>query len=159
MIRNFFEMPRWLKLLTLGGFAALVMALFKPLSGVGVFGERVDPSIWWRSGAGVAFVLPAFVMGLSAVLFLRRSQYGRAVHIAGWIAMTVGAYIGVHLEHINPEMLIPGLAFNLGLTVCIALYLYLSKGVKLYFAGRLGAHLKYSCSLTMRRPLLASVMS
>jgi hypothetical protein len=67
MIKNFFEMPRWLKLLTIGGFAALVMALLKPFSGAGVFGEHIDSSIWWRSGAGIAFVLPALGMGLSAV--------------------------------------------------------------------------------------------
>jgi hypothetical protein len=139
MIKNFFEMPRWLKLLTIGGFAALVMALLKPFSGAGVFGEHIDSSIWWRSGAGIAFVLPALVMGLSAVLFLRRSRYGRGTHVAGWVAMTVGAYIGVHLEQLNPEMLMPSLAFNSGLTVCIALYLYLSKSVKLYFAGQLGS--------------------
>lgn len=138
MIKNFLEMPRWLKLLTIGGFAAPVMALLKPFSGIGVFGEHIDPSIWWRCGAGMAFVLPALVMGLSAVLFLRRSRYGRGVHVAGWVAMTVGAYIGVHLEQMDPEMLIPGIAFNSGLTVCIALYLYLSKSVKLYFAVQLG---------------------
>ena len=135
MIKNFFEMPRWLKFLTIGGFAALVMALIKPFSGVGVFGEHIDPSIWWRSGAGFAFVLPALVMGVSAFLFLRRSQYGRAAYIAGWVAMTVGAYIGAHLEQIAPQMLIPGLVFNLVVTVGIALYLYLNKAVRLYFMG------------------------
>jgi uncharacterized membrane protein len=129
-------MPRWLKLLTIGGFAALVMALLKPFSGVGVFGEHIDPSAWWRSGAGVAFVVPAIVMGISAFLLLRRSQYGRAMYIGGWIAMSVGAYIGVHLENINPDMLLPGLAFNAAITVIIALYLYLSKAVKLYFMAR-----------------------
>jgi uncharacterized membrane protein len=135
MIKNFFEMPRWLKLLTMVGFAVLVMALSKPLSGVGVFGESINPSTWWGSGAGVAFTLPALVMGFSAILFLRRSQKGRITHIVGWITMTLGAYIGAHLEHLNPVMLNQGMAFNAIVISGIAIYLYLNKKVKLYFAG------------------------
>jgi hypothetical protein len=135
MINNFFEMPRWLKLLTLGGFAALIMAILKPLSGFGVFGEHIDLSNWWRSGAGFAFVLPAVVVGISALLLLLRHQSGRIFYVVGWIAMSVGAYIGVHLEQINPDMLVPGLAFNGAIAIVIALYLYLSKPVKQYFVG------------------------
>jgi len=133
MTRNFFEMPRWLKLLTIAGLAAVVLALSKPFSGVGIFGEHISPLTWWRSGAGLAFTLSALIMGYSAILFLRRSQKGRIAHVVGWITMTLGAYIGVHLEHLNPVMLNPGLAFNAALTVGIALYLYLSKAVRLYF--------------------------
>jgi uncharacterized membrane protein len=135
MIKNFFEMPRWLKLLTIAGLAVVILALSKPFSGVGVFGEQISPSTWWGSGAGLAFTLPALIMGYSAILFLRRSQKGRIAHVVGWITMTLGAYIGVHLEHLNPVMLNQGIAFNMAITVGVVLYLYLSKAVKLYFLG------------------------
>jgi len=133
VLKNFLEMPRWLKLLTVASFAVPVLALAKPFSGIGVFGEDIDPSTWWRTGSGLAFILPALIMGLSAVLLLRRSQYGRPTQVVGWVAMTVGTYVAAHLMQINPPMLIPGIAFNSGITLCIAIYLYFNKDVRSYF--------------------------
>jgi hypothetical protein len=138
MIRNFSEMPRWLKLFTISGFAAVALVLLKPFSGVGVFGEHINLSTWWVSGAGLAFTLPALMMGYSSILFLRRSQKGRIAYVVAWITMTLGAYMGVHLEHLNAVMLNSGLAFNAALTVGIVIYLYLNKAVRQYFISSAG---------------------
>jgi hypothetical protein len=132
MMRNFSRMPRLLKLLTLGAFLSLAFALSKPFTGVGVFGEPITFLKWFGSAAGLAFVLPALVLGTSAILILRKSQYGRVVHVAGWCAMIVGAYTAAQLEQLRPPMLVPGLAFDAAIAAFIALYLLLNKQVEQY---------------------------
>ena len=125
-------------MLTLASLAVPALALTKSFSsGIGIFGESINPSTWWISGSGLALILPALMMALSAILLLRRSQYGRPTQIAGWIAMTVGTYVAAHLIHINPPMLIPGIAFNSGITLGIALYLYFNKDVRSYFKNEI----------------------
>lgn len=134
MVRNLLEMPKWLKLFTISGFVVVIYVFSVPLSGAGVFGERITSfSGWLMGGVGLAFTVPALIMGYSSILFLLRSRKARIAYIVAWITMTFGAYIGVHLEHLNVAMLDSGLAFNLILTVCIAIYLYQSKEVRQYF--------------------------
>jgi hypothetical protein len=133
-MKNFLAMPGILKMLTAVGFCTLIWVAAS-LNGVSNFGEHVNASTWWGSGAGYCMLIAAIVMSGASVLMIRRSKYGRPVYIVGWLILGAVAFIGALVAKIPYDAYWPSLAGHFAMTACVALYLYLSKAVKLYFVG------------------------
>ncbi|WP_369979308.1 hypothetical protein [Xanthomonas bundabergensis] len=127
-------MPRFLLLMTLGGFAALTMAIVYPSLGLDASGRAVNSPIWRDAGNWIAFVLPALILGVSSGLMMFRLNLGRLLFAAGWIAMSIGFYVAKPSGVMGASMLVPEFVFISTLTISIFLYLYVSPSVRRYFS-------------------------
>lgn len=136
MISNFFQMPGFLKVLTAMGLCSIgFLASTLGSGGINFYGHIMTSSEWWSSGAGYAFLVVVLLASGSSILMLKRLSYGRAVHIAGWVAANLGALLAIQLNHVQSPMLLPSIGFNAAMTAVVAVYLYLSKGSRAYFSG------------------------
>lgn len=132
MIKNFIEMPAFLKMLTAMGFGVLAWVVAGTFqNGISVYGLHMSTRDWWASGAGVFCLLIGLVMSGSAVLMLRRSRYARPIYILGWIGISTSVLFVTHVTNSAPEM--PAFVSNMVLTLLIALYLNWSRPVRDYF--------------------------
>lgn len=129
MLKNFVEMPVLLKLLVVSTLvtAAFLLRLVVPYGGISAFGRIVSVGDWWRSGAGVATAATASVFISSAILMLKRSQYGRALYVLGWVASSLSILIVANMASASNVSTLPSVVANLILAALIALYLYLGK--------------------------------
>ena len=135
MLRNFYQMPRLLKLLTASTLALIVFLVGSvlPHGSISAFGRQMSTTEWWASGAGAITVLAAVLPIASAALMLKRSRYGRPAYVLGWVVLSLATPVLVAVTKGNAAGAAPSMIFSLVVTVLIALYLYRSKAVRGYF--------------------------
>lgn len=136
MISNFLEMPGFLKLLTgLAILSFLFVVSTIPPGTIDLYGHVISAKQWWANGSGYVLTSAHLVLGLSAILMLKRLAYGRALHVFGWLLSGASAFIVAKLNGVAPPLLVehlyPGLI--VASAVAFAIYLYLSKRVCAYF--------------------------
>lgn len=135
MLENFIRMPGLLKVLTLLGIFSILWVLITAFSGVNVMGHYITAAVWWESGAGVLCLFAALIMNASAILLLRRSRYGRTLHIIGWIAIILVSVFSFYLVKAIPKFLMLETIFNFVIILCIGLYLFFNRKVNSYFVN------------------------
>jgi len=137
MLSNFIQMPGFLKFLT--GMAAICVlsVILSILPGyIDIFGQHVSTSEWWSNGSGSVFAVSLVPIFCSGILMLKRSVYGRVMHIAGWISADIGVLMvaiinDVKMPHTLAYMYV---AFAIASTIVFAGYLYFGKRARAYFA-------------------------
>lgn len=137
MLSNFIQMPAFLKFLTGMAAVCVLSVILSILPGyIDIFGQHVSTSEWWSNGSGSVFAVSLVPIFCSWILMLKRSVYGRVMHIAGWIS----AYIGVLMVAIINNVKVPQTlaymyaAFAIASVIVFAGYLYFSKRARAYFA-------------------------
>lgn len=138
IVNNFKLMPTFLKLCTacaLGLSLALASTLL-PGVPIRLFGHAVTHAEWWATGAGQYMLIVAALMAAAAAMMLIRVRHSRLAYITAWIALSfsIPFLAGVTGHDVTASN--SSLIFNLLLTLAIALYLYFSKGSRIYFSSR-----------------------
>jgi hypothetical protein len=135
MRNNFRDMPRLLKLIVLCAIPMMLFAVgaLNPSMQIDVFGRRVSSGEWMQSGVGVLALLVGFLMGLSALLLLRRSPIGRHLCAASWIATALSIPLAaVNLSNTSIRAHMLAVICNALLAIAIIIYLYASASVRRY---------------------------
>lgn len=137
MLSNFIQMPGFLKFLT--GMAAIcaLSAILSILPGyIDIFGQRISTSEWWSNGSGSVFAVSLVPIFCSGILMLKRSVYGRVMHIAGWISADIGVLMVAIINSVKVPQTLAYMyvAFAIASTIVFAGYLYFSKRARAYFA-------------------------
>ena len=136
MIENFNLMPKYLKILTLLGFAVLVMVAATLLpNGVDVYGKHVSTAEWWSSGMGFLFLFDGMILSTSALLMLKRSNVGRAAYVLGCVALNASGVFAIYVATGDSDITVHTLKFSIVFTVLVTLFLYGKKAVRDYFAS------------------------
>jgi len=135
MLKNFIAMPWLLRLLTMGGLFVVgwTAASMLPDRAIDVAGQPVSTSEWWASGAGPLALFVGLMMGVGAILMLKRSRYGRPTYVSAWLAMSISIPFVVHLSGGDPTRSMTALISNVVITALIAVYLYGRRAVRDYF--------------------------
>ena len=131
-------MPGFLRFLTVTTmvFPLFVVASLIPHGGLRVFGKQIPPSLWWGSGAGVSLFILAVFFCISAIKILKRSRKGRMWYVCGWCVLTIQAPYLDKLFGSRDVNFVLDLAPGAATTLIIAIYLYASPAVRVYFKGK-----------------------
>lgn len=137
MGRNFIAMPLLLKLLTVATVAVPIFCIqsLLPQQSINVFGQHMNATVWWSSGAGLATLVASCFMLVASLLMLKRSHYGRLVYVLGWVAMSLFIPLIAYLVKVELTVALPSLISNLVLSAFIGLYLYRSSEIQNYFTN------------------------
>ena len=135
MMRNFIAMPWLLKLMTMSAFSVLGFLVGSVIttSPIAVFGQPVAVSEWWSSGAGLLTVGIAIVGSTAGLLMLKRSQHARPAYILTWTLASLSLPIIATFTGKSVPGALPAAAFDLMVTVVIAVYLYNNEAIRRYF--------------------------
>lgn len=137
MLSNFIQMPGFLKFLTGMVLVCTLSLVLSMLPGyIDLFGRHISVTNWWSNGSGFVFAISLIPMISSGILMLKRSIYGRIVHIFGWIFADIGVLAVVILNDItvptNDAYIYA--SFSIASIIVFSGYLYFSKRVRAYFS-------------------------
>ncbi|PMQ04534.1 hypothetical protein DyAD56_14140 [Dyella sp. AD56] len=136
MISNFFQMPSFLRLLTgLALLSLLFVVSTVPPGTIDLYGHVIDAKQWWANGSGYVMTSAHLVLGLSAVLMLKRIPCGRALHVFGWLLSGISAFIVAKINDVTPPPVVEHVypCLIAASAAIFAIYLYLGKRVLAYF--------------------------
>lgn len=132
-------MPKFLKFLTAMALLNGVFIILSIFPGNVTIDEKiVSTSQWWSNGSGFIFAVALLPLTISGVLMLLRTGYSRAVHVVGWLLQGIGVFTVTKINNVAVPHTVEyaGAGFILTVTLVVAIYVYRSKGARLYFSLR-----------------------
>ncbi len=133
----FGAMPWLLKLITVNACLGLVfIPVLIAVPSIDVIDRQIPASEFWSSGAGLVCAFALLPPLASAWLMLRRSPRARIIYLSSLTLLALSTLVVARLTDTDMNAAMLNSGGQLLLASLLGCYLYLSRGVRGYFAGQ-----------------------